>query len=88
MDERLRLVARLLRGREDGAAVRRVRHLPEDRLQDLRPVQRLGGTAFTDRSRRPHRQANGGDDADRHCIEVDVARLQPLDWLCVSPVDG
>src|SRR5205807_70062 len=29
------------RGREDGAAVRRVRHLTQDGLQDLRPVQRL-----------------------------------------------
>ena len=38
--------------------MRRVRDLPEDWLQDLRPVQRLWVTAFSDRSRRPHRQAN------------------------------
>ena len=31
------------RGREDGAAVRRVRDLPEDGLQDLRPLQGLRG---------------------------------------------
>ena len=47
------------RGRKDGAAVRRVRDLAQDRLQDLRSLQRLRG-------RRPsaigaigaHRQAN------------------------------
>jgi len=29
------------RGREDGPSVRRVRHLAQDQLQDLRPLQRL-----------------------------------------------
>src|SRR6478609_1066437 len=46
------------RGREDGAAVRRVRDLPKDRLQDLRPDKDGGVVAFSDRSRRPYRQAN------------------------------
>ncbi len=35
MDERLRFVARLLEGEKDGAAVRRVRDLSQDRLQDF-----------------------------------------------------
>ena len=35
MDERLRFVARLLEGREDGAALRRVWDFAEDRLQDF-----------------------------------------------------
>ena len=43
MDERLRFVARLLEGEKIGALVRRVRDLLKNRLQDLRPVQRLRG---------------------------------------------
>jgi hypothetical protein len=41
MDERLRFVARLLGRRADDDALHGVRHLPEDRLQDLRPLQGL-----------------------------------------------
>ncbi len=35
-----------------------VRYLPQDRLQDLHPVQGHGLEGLTDRSRRPYRQAN------------------------------
>ena len=41
VDERLRFVARLLDGETMTAALRGVRDLPQDRLQDLRPVQGL-----------------------------------------------
>ena len=41
MDERLRFVARLLDGEKMAAAVRGVRDLPQDRLQDLRSLQGL-----------------------------------------------
>src|SRR5918998_204236 len=34
------------RGREDGAAVRRVRDFAQDRLQDLRPLQGLRGAGI------------------------------------------
>jgi hypothetical protein len=37
MDERLRFVARLLDG-ERMTTLRGIRHLPEDGLQDLRPL--------------------------------------------------
>ena len=39
VDERLRFVARLLDGEKMTAALRGVRDLAEDRLQDLRPLQ-------------------------------------------------
>ena len=34
------------------------RYLPQDRLQDLQPLQGLWLEGLTDRSRRPYRQAN------------------------------
>ena len=46
------------RGRKDGAVVRRVRDLPEDRYKIYDRYKDCGTTAFSDRSRRPYRQAN------------------------------
>src|ERR671915_313389 len=46
------------RGREDGAAVRRVRDFTQDRLQDFDRYKDCGVQAFSDRSHRAHRQAN------------------------------
>ena len=48
MDERLKFIARLLDGEKMAVAVPRVRHLPQDRLQDPHALQR-------DRPGRAHR---------------------------------
>ena len=58
MDERLRFVGPAAGRRGDDGCLPGVRHLPQDRLQDLRPLQGAGLEALTDRSRRPVRYAN------------------------------
>ena len=57
MDERLRFVAPCSRARRWRRCAPSL-DLPQDRLQDFRPLQGLCVAAFTDRSRRPYRQAN------------------------------
>jgi len=58
MDERLRFVARLLEGEKMAAAVRRVRISRKTGYKIFDRYKDCGVQAFTDRSRRPYRQAN------------------------------
>jgi hypothetical protein len=56
MAERLRFVARLLDG--ESMKLLSVRHIAQDRLQDLHRYKEHGLEALSDRSRRPVRYAN------------------------------
>src|SRR3954466_7668736 len=78
MDERLRFVARLLEGEKmaplcaEFGISRKTGYKIFDRYKDC------GVQAFTDRSRRPYRQAKsaaGSDRSGHHPIETRVSRL-------------
>ena len=66
------------RGREDGAAMRRVRDFAQDRLQDLRPLQRLRrpGVQRSEPPRAsPGESAAGADRSDDRALEAGVSGL-------------
>ena len=78
MDERLRFCGPPARGRKDGAAVRRVRHLPQDRLQNLRPLQRLRTHRIHGSqppALSPGESAAGADRGDDRPAEARVPRM-------------
>src|SRR3989449_8389736 len=72
MDERLRFVGPPARRREDGASVRRVRHFAEDRVQDLRAVQRL-------RDRSVHRSQSAAVSAGESAVGTDRGDDRPVE---------
>jgi putative transposase len=79
MDERLKFIARLLDG-EKMAAVPRVRHLTQDRLQDPHPLQRDRPGRLTDRSRRPYRHAN------QLPLQIETQIVKPI--ICLGKLVG
>ena len=78
VDERLRFVARLLDGEKMARALRGVRDLAEDRLQDLRPLQglrRRGADGSQPAAVSPRQSAADGGREDDRPAQAGVSEL-------------
>jgi hypothetical protein len=78
MDERLRFVARLFEGEKMAPLCAEFGISRRTGYKILDPYKDCGVTAFTDRSRRPYRQANrfAGPNRGHHCpLEARVSRV-------------
>ena len=72
-----RFVARRPEGESMTDLCREFRYLPQDRIQDLRPLQGSGLEALSDRSRRANRYTNQLSQRPRAAI-VQASDLTPM----------